>query len=108
MRLTQLISPTRLRAQHAGAPMIDFDSPAYTRAGAPLVEIERRQAAEAAERQGASNRTFNRQFWSTMASEAGGVPTGIVSAQFGRWVSRMLGRPGRLPRLPIGRGDSIS
>jgi hypothetical protein len=73
-------------------PNEDLDAPAYTRALTPFPEYQRTQAIRAAEREDANNRSFNRQFWATMASEAGGVPSGILTAKVGRWVSKLTGR----------------
>jgi hypothetical protein len=50
------------------------------------------QALRAADRVDASNRTFNQQFWATMASEAGGVPSRIDMTRLARWVSGILVR----------------
>jgi hypothetical protein len=79
-------------------PIEDLDPPAYTRALTPLSEIQRSEALRAADREDAGNRTFNRRFRSILASEAGGVPSGIDTAQLARWVS------GILARKPGGRG----
>lgn len=68
--------PTRMMAPGSSISSEDLDAPAYTRALTSLREIELRQAIEAADRVDAGNRTFNQQFWATMASEAGGVPSG--------------------------------
>jgi len=73
MRPTRLMSyggpdenlPTQLRSPIPEASMEDLDDPAYTRALTPLPEIERRQAMRMSDREDVSNRTFNRQFWST-------------------------------------------
>lgn len=70
----------------------DLDAPAYTRTPTPLSEIERRQSQRMAEREDAGNRTFNRQFWFTLASEVGGVPTGMSTARLAEWVAGILGR----------------
>jgi len=83
--------PTRL-IPSGSAPNEDLDAPAYTRALTPLPEYQRTQAIRAAEREDANNRSFNRQFWATMANEAGGVPSGIITAKLGRWVSKLRGR----------------
>lgn len=77
----------------------DLDAPAYTRAPTPLSEIERRQSQRMSDREDAGNRTFNRQFWFTLASEVGGVPTGMSTARLAEWVSGILKRqkPGGSP-----------
>src|SRR3990172_3561840 len=77
----------------------DLDSPAYTRTPTPLSEIERRQAQRMSEREDAGNRTFNQQFWFTLASEVGGVPTGISTTRLAEWVAGLLRRrePGDAP-----------
>jgi hypothetical protein len=49
----------------------------------------------AADRMDADNRSFNQHFWSTMASEAGAVVSGIGSERLARWVSRIIGGGGR-------------
>lgn len=85
MRPTRLMSP-------GSDPSEDFDAPAFTRALTPLPEFQHQQAIQAAQREDANNRSFNRQFWATMASEAGGVPSGIITAKIGRWVSKLRGR----------------
>jgi hypothetical protein len=72
----------------------DFEAPAYTRGLTSLPEIQRRQTMREADRVDASNRSFNQQFWSTMASEAGGVPAGIGTGRLARWVSGLIGRQG--------------
>jgi hypothetical protein len=84
MRPTRLIPPD-------GDPNEDLDTPAYTRALTPLPEIQRRLAMQAADREDANNRSFNRQFWATMASEAG-APSGSRTAHVGRWRSRIKER----------------
>ncbi|MGE5760321.1 MAG: hypothetical protein ACM37V_08210 [Gemmatimonadota bacterium] len=84
MRPTRLIPPE-------SDPIDDLDAPAFTRALTPLPEIQRRLAMQAADREDANNRSFNRQFWATMASEAG-APSGILTAHLGRWLSRVTGR----------------
>jgi hypothetical protein len=84
--------PTRLMLP-GGDPTENFDAPAYTRALTPLPEFQRIQALLAADREDTNNRSFNRQFWATMASEAGGVPSSVFTAKAGRWVSRITGRP---------------
>jgi hypothetical protein len=73
-------------------PNEDLDAPAYTRGLTPLSEIQRREELRAGDREDASNRAFNRQFRSILASETGGVPSGIGAAQLARWVSGLLGR----------------
>jgi hypothetical protein len=73
-------------------PTENFDAPAYTRALTPLPEFKRSQAIQASDREDANNRSFNRLFWATMASEAGGVPSGILTAKLGRLVSKLRGR----------------
>jgi hypothetical protein len=83
--------PTRLAPPGTGR-IEDFDGPAYTRALTPLPEIQRRLAADAADRQVVSNRAFNLRFWATVSSETGGVPSGMLTARLGRLVSRVLGR----------------
>jgi hypothetical protein len=60
-------------------PIEDLDAPAYTRGLTLLSEIRRR----AADREDASNRSFNRQFRSILASETGGVPSSIGTARAG-------------------------
>jgi hypothetical protein len=80
------------------SPIEDLDAPAYTRGLIPLFEIQRREALRAGDREDANNRTFNQQFRSVLASEAGGVPSGIGTAQLARWVS------GILAKMPGGRG----
>jgi hypothetical protein len=84
------MSPTRLIPPE-GDPIDDLDAPAFTRALTPLPEIQRRLALQAADREDANNRTFNRQFWATMASESG-APSGILAAHLGRWLSRVTER----------------
>lgn len=83
--------PTRLIPSESG-PIEDLDAPAYTRALTPLPEIQRRLAMQAADREDANNRSFNRHFWDAMASEAGGVPSGFRTSPMGRWVSWLKGR----------------
>jgi hypothetical protein len=73
-------------------PIEDLDAPAYTRGLTTLSEIQRREALRAGDREDASNRSFNRQFRSILASEAGGVPSGIGTAQLVRWVSGILAK----------------
>ena len=85
MRPTRLIPPGSTSAD-------ELETPAYTRGPTPLPEVQTRIAAQAAARDDAGNRSFNRQFWATMASEAGGVPSGIITAKVARWVSRITGR----------------
>jgi hypothetical protein len=46
----------------------DLDAPAYTRALTPLSEFRRSRALEAAARDDAGNRTFNRRFWAALAA----------------------------------------
>ena len=77
----------------------DLDAPAYTRTPTPLAEIERRQSQRMSDREDAGNRSFNRQFWFTLASEVGGVPTGMSTARLADWVAGILGRhkPGDAP-----------
>lgn len=77
----------------------DLDSPAYTRTPTPLSEIERRQSQRMSEREDAGNRSFNRQFWFTLASEVGGVPTGMTTTRLAEWVTCLLRRrkPGDAP-----------
>jgi len=75
------------------ASIEDLDAPAYTRALTPLPEFQGRQAIQAADREDASNRGFNRQFWFTLASEVGGVPPGMSTARLAEWVAGILGRP---------------
>ena len=77
----------------------DLDAPAYTRTPTPLSEIERRQSQRMSDREDAGNRTFNRQFWFTLASEVGGVPTGMSTARLAEWVAGILARhkPGAAP-----------
>ena len=77
----------------------DLDSPAYTRTPTPLSEIERRQSQLMSDREDAGNRSFNRQFWFTLASEVGGVPTGMSTARLAEWAAGILGRhkPGAAP-----------
>jgi hypothetical protein len=82
--------PTRLIPPDSG-PIEDLDAPAYTRGLTPLPEIQRRLALQAADREDANNRSFNRQFWATMASEAS-APSGILTAHLGHWLSRVTGR----------------
>jgi hypothetical protein len=83
--------PTRLAPPGTDA-IEEFDGPAYTRALTPLPEIQRRLAADAADRQVVNNRAFNLRFWATVSSETGGVPSGMVTARVGRWVSGIMGR----------------
>jgi len=83
--------PTRFM-EPGSAPSEDLDAPAYTRGLTSLRELRGSEAIRAADRVDATNRTFNQQFWATMASEAGGVPTGIDLTRVARWVSRVLGR----------------
>ena len=71
----------------------DLDAPAYTRGLTSLPEIERRQSVRLSDREDAGNRSFNRQFWFTLASEVGGVPTGLSTARLAEWVAGILGRP---------------
>jgi len=80
----------------------DLDAPAYTRGLTSLPEIERRQSMRKSDREDASNRGFNRQFWFTLASEVGGVPTGMSTARLAEWVAGILGRPkpGDAPARP--------
>jgi hypothetical protein len=44
------------------------------------------------DREDAGNRSFNRQFWFTLASEVGGVPTGMSTSRMAEWVSGILRR----------------
>jgi hypothetical protein len=85
MRPTRLFPPGSIADE-------SFDAPAYTRALTPLPEFQHRQAMQAADREDANNRSFNRQFWATMKSEAGGVPSGVITAKVARWVSGVMGR----------------
>ena len=91
MRPTRMISVGELSR---GMPPLleDFDAPAYTRGLIPLSEVKHREVIESAARVDASNRTFNQQFWSTLASERGGVSSGIDTVRLGRWVRRFLAR----------------
>ena len=77
----------------------DFDAPAYTRDETSLPEIQRRLALWEADREEARNRTLNRQFWSAMESETGGVVSGIGVGRLARWLSRIMGqrKPGDSP-----------
>jgi len=79
------MEPTELTSSESD----DLDAPAYCRAPTSLSEIERRQSQRTSDRDDAGNRTFNRQFWFTLASEVGGVPTGMTT-------SRVFCRP-RIP-----------
>lgn len=83
--------PTRFM-EPGSVPSEDLDAPAYTRGLTSLRELEGSEAIRAADRVDATNRTFNQQFWATMASEAGGVPTGIDMTRVARWFSGLLGR----------------
>ena len=80
----------------------DLDAPAYTRALTPLPEIERRQSMRTSDREDAGNRSFNRQFWFALASEVGGVPTGMSTRRLAEWASGILRRqkPGDAPEGP--------
>lgn len=80
--------PSQIRSPIPEASIEDLDAPAYMRALTPLPEIERRQSA----RVDAGNRGFNRQFWFTLASEVGGVPTGMSTSKMAEWVAGILGR----------------
>jgi hypothetical protein len=77
----------------------DFDAPAYTRDETSLPEIQRRLALWEADREEARNRTLNRQFWTVMESETGGVVSGIGVGRLARWLSRIMGqrKPGDSP-----------
>lgn len=77
----------------------DFDAPAYTRDETSLPEIQRRLALWESDRVEASNRTLAQKFWSTMESEAGGVPSGIGLGRLARWVAGLMGqrKPGDSP-----------
>lgn len=70
----------------------DFDAPAYTRDETSLPEIQRRLALWEADREEARNRTLNQKLWPTMASEAGGVVSGIGLGRVARWVSGIMGQ----------------
>jgi hypothetical protein len=84
MRPTRLLPPD-------GTLDESLDTPAYMRGVPSLSDFQRAQAVQASARDDASNRSFNRQFWATMASEAGGVPSGILTAKVARWVSGIVG-----------------
>jgi hypothetical protein len=77
----------------------DFDAPAYTRDETSLPEIQRRLALWEADREEARNRTLNRQFWSAMESETGGVVSGFGLGRLARWLSGIVGqrKPGDSP-----------
>lgn len=86
--------PTRLVPRNG---MLDesLDAPAYTRGPTSLDDFQRAQAVQASARDDAGNRSFNRQFWATLASEAGGVPSSSIPAKVVRWVSKIV-----KPRTP--------
>ena len=96
MRPTRVIPPGSMLRDYLTplpeAPIEDLDAPAYTRGLTSLPEFERDRAIRASERVDASNRTFNQQFWATLASEAGGVPSEIDMTRVARWFSGLLGR----------------
>jgi hypothetical protein len=91
--------PSHILSPTPEASIEDLDAPAYTRGLTPLPELQEREAMQAADREDASNRSFNRQFWFTLASEVGGVPTGMSTARLAEWVTGILGRqkPGGAP-----------
>ena len=93
MEPTRQPSPRSTIGDLPSEASIDLDAPAYTRGLTPLPEIQGRQAMQAAAREDASNRSFNRQFWFTLASEVGGVPSGMSTARLAEWVAGILGRP---------------
>jgi len=70
----------------------NLDAPAYTRGLTSLHDFQQGQAVQASARNDAGNRSFNQRFLTTMASESGGVPSGIILAKVARWVSGILGR----------------
>jgi hypothetical protein len=84
--------PSHILSPIPEASIEDLDAPAYTRGLTPLPEIERRQSVRTSAREDASNRGFNRQFWFTVASEVGGVPTGMSTSKMAEWVAGILGR----------------
>jgi hypothetical protein len=84
--------PPHLRSPIPEASIEDLDAPAYTRGLTQLPELQERQAMRAADREDAGNRSFNRQFWFTLASEVGGVPTGMSTARLAEWAAGILGR----------------
>lgn len=106
MRPTGVIPPeSRLRDYPTPlpeTPIEDLDAPAYTRGLTSLPEFQRNQAIRASGRVDATNRSFNQQFWATMQSEAGGVPSEIDMTRVARWFSGLLGRPqsGNSPTPP--------
>lgn len=83
--------PPQTRPPIPEASTEDLDAPAYTRGLTPLPEIQGREAIRAAGREDAGNRSFNRQFWFTLASEVGGVPT-MSTARLAEWAAGILGR----------------
>lgn len=83
--------PTRLMAPRS-SPGEGLDTPAYTRGPVSLNELQGAEAMRAADQVDANNRTFNQQFRATMASEAGGVPSGFDMTRLARWIAGALGR----------------
>jgi len=83
--------PALFRTSIPEGAIEDLDAPAYTRCLTSLSEIRRRHAMRAADQVDAENRTFNQQFWATLASEAAGVVSGI-GTELARWTSGIIGR----------------
>ncbi len=96
MRPTRLSPPGSaiqdFRTPISAAPSQNLDAPAYSRGLTSLPEYRQHEAFQASQRVDASNRSFNQQFFATMASEAGGSPTGLDLTRFSQWVSGLLGR----------------
>lgn len=95
MRPTRLTPPGStvqdFRTPVPEAPNEDLDAPAYSRGLTSLPEFKQHEALEASQRVDAGNRSFNQQFFATMASEAGGSANGIDLTRLTQWVSGFLG-----------------
>lgn len=114
------MSPTRLsppgsaiqdfRTPVPEAPSENLDAPAFSRGLTSFSEFKQHEAFEASQRVDAGNRSFNQQFFATMASEAGGSPNGLDLTRLAQWVSGLLGpkHPVAPPTPPRGRTQVVS